>query len=160
MDRQERNIDIKILYEINGWTHEEISAKHGISLRQIRRILKTNDGGRPVDVSPIVEDTDKFSLYKDDVFVESNNDLKSFETTMVYELTDKKLNWITERLDKAGTALINGYEIRLGAQAQEAYKEATIESLEARINSLESIFRDIVAKSTDVQLVQIIQKKL
>jgi len=164
MGNAERNAEIRRFFEIEGWDRDAIIRKYGISARTLRRILNVDVQIRPADVEKILtvietKEAHKFSLYKENEFIKSANDLMEFEEPMG-KLNAGKLNWIQERLNTSSEAMMSGYTIKLGSKTKEAKKEATLESLNDRVNLLEKTLREVMENTTDRDIMNVIKRNL
>lgn len=169
MNSKERNEQIRKLYEIDGWTQETIASKFGISVRQIRRILKVD-----VQVDALVKKLEKkietinytndeifkYALFNGKDMINTSNDLKDFESNMGVQLSPGRLNWINQRLEESDSAIMNGFEIKLSKSVKDEKESLTLESLQKRVNKLESIFREIMETTHDYDVINIIKKNL
>jgi hypothetical protein len=159
-----RNEEIRKLFTIDGWTRRALMEKYDISDRQLRRILNVDETGHKSDISDIIKEiktkeNHKFSLYYSGEFVNSSDLLLDFEP-QIGTLSPGKISWIEERLASGVNPIMKDYEIRLGGQAKESNKEATLESLQNKINVLEGTLRAIMENSSDRELINIIKKNL
>ena len=70
------------------------------------------------------------------------------------------LNWINQRLEESDSAIMNGFEIKLSKSVKDEKESLTLESLQKRVNKLESIFREIMETTQDYDIINIIKKNL
>lgn len=165
MGNTERNAEIRRLFEVEGWDRDAIIRKYGISARTLRRILNVDVQIRPADVEKILtvietKESHKYSLYKENEFIKSSDDLMEFEEILGVKLAGGRLNWIHERLNTSSEAMIAGYTIKLGSKTKEAKKEATLESLNERVDVLEKTLREIMENTTDRDIINVIKRNL